>query len=335
MLHASRASAASAVALCLALTTFTALPARAQTLGPDFAALYTLTDLGAVPSLPPFYGGLAFDGPNTLLIGGNANTAEGLIYEVPLFRDATTLQITSFGTATPWRGGTVGAFNDGGVVFGPGGVLFTSRWPVNELGQTLPGSTAEDKVIDLTALGVADSHAALNFVPLGFGGASQIKMVSWSTGEWYSGFLVPDGAGTFDLFGLGRVVLDSFDGNVPGGPEGFVYVPGDNPGFGGVQSMLLSEFSGGNVVAYQLDGSGNPLISTRRSFVEGLEGAEGAVLDPVTGDFLFSTFGGGDRLIRVSGFTEPPPPPIPEPATWALMLGGAAMLLGWSRRQRA
>ena len=46
--------------------------------------------------------------------------------------------------------------------------------------------------------------------------------------------------------------------------------------------------------------------------ITGLDGAEGALLDPVTGDFLFSTFGGGSRVVAVRGFRAPaaqlPPP---------------------------
>jgi hypothetical protein len=308
--------------------------ARAQTLGTDFAPHYSVTDLGSVAGLPPLYGGLAFANPNLLIIGGNANTAAGVIHEVAVLRDPATQRITGFGTATPFRGGTIGTFNDGGVVFGPDGVLFTSQWPANKLGQTKPGSTVEDKVIDLAALGVAASHAAVGFVPAGFGGTGLVKLVSWGGGEWYSAGLTPDGNGTFDLTGLVRIGLDSATGNLPGGPEGFVYVPGSNPGFFGNNSMLLSEYSDGNVVAYQLDMFGNPLVSTRRVFLGGLEGAEGAVLDPLTGDFLFSTFGGGDRIVRVSGFTAPPPPPIPEPGTALLLLLGAPVLLRATRRRR-
>jgi hypothetical protein len=310
----------------------------AITLGADFSADYTVTDLGSIASLPPLYGGVTFLSADTVLIGGDANTAEGRIYQASVLRDPGTNRITGFGTATLFRGGSIGTYNDGGVVFGPGGVLFTSQWPVNMLGQTKPGSLVEDKVIDLTPLGVADSHAAINFVPSGFGGAGQVKMVSWSGGEWYSAALAPDGSGTFDLTGIAQVDVDSGTPAMDvlaGGPEGFVYVAGSNPDFG-ANSMLLSEFSAGTVGAFDLDANGNPIRSSRRDFLNGLEGAEGATLDPLTGDFLFSTFGGGDRLVLVSGFTAPPPPLIPEPETYALMLGGlAAMATAVRRRRRA
>lgn len=36
--------------------------------------------------------------------------------------------------------------------------------------------------------------------------------------------------------------------------------------------------------------------------VTGLNGAEGALIDPVTGDFLFSTFGSGNEVFKVTGF---------------------------------
>lgn len=311
-----------------------AVGAHAQTLGSDFSADYSVLSLGSVPSLPSNYGGLAFLNANTLLIGGQANTAVGSLYTIDVVRDGMN-HITGFGGSAMRFGGTAGAvgeYNDGGVVFGPGGVLFTSRWPINELGQTRPGSIDEDKVIDLAALGVAGSHAAINFVPAAFGGAGQAKLVSWSGGQWYTAGVAPDGSGTFDLVGLTPVDLDPVAPgvqNAPGGPEGFVFISAANAGFG-VNSMLISEFSAGEIGAYELDASGNPLVATRRSFLSGLSGAEGAVIDPLTGDFLFSTFGGGDRVVRVTGFVVPPP--IPEPATALLVLCGLAGLWVWRRR---
>jgi hypothetical protein len=59
------------------------------------------------------------------------------------------------------------------------------------------------------------------------------------------------------------------------------------------------------VTAFEVDANGDPRPDTRTVFVDGLSGAEGAVIDPVTGDFLFSTFGGSNRVIRVQGFVPP------------------------------
>jgi len=156
--------------------------AFAIALGPDFTLDYSFASLGAPSGLPTNFGGLAFQpgNANTLFIGGAANGASGRIHTIGVTRDAGG-HINGFsGTATPL--GDVGDFNDGGVVFGPGGVLFTSRWPVNGLGQTKPGSTDEDKITDLGPLGSASSNAAVNFVPAGFAGAGSMKLSSWAGG---------------------------------------------------------------------------------------------------------------------------------------------------------
>jgi PEP-CTERM motif len=300
----------------------------ALVLDPVFAGSYSATSLGSITGLPANYGGLTLKAgdPNKLLIGGNANTASGLIYEVGVTRGAGN-HITGF-TGTPTPIGTVGAYNDGGVTYGPEGILFTSRWPVNELGQTKSGNTAEDKVINLAALGVAGSHAAINFVPAGFGGAGGMKLVSWSGGQWYDATFSPDGSGTYDITAVTQIDLDLTSAGIQtlsGGPEGFVYIAAGNLGFS-ANSLLVSEYSAGKIAAYEVDANGNPLVSTRRDFITGLTGAEGAAIDPLTGDFLFSTFGGGNQIVVVQGFLAPPPPPsrVPEPAT--LMLLGSGLI---------
>lgn len=311
--------------------------AGAVTVSPAFASDYTATDLGSIAGLPTPYGGLTLLAGNTdtLLLGGAANTPSGNLYTIGVMRDPGDLSITGF-TGTPTAFGSIGEYNDGGVVYGPGGVLFTTRWPENELGQSAPGSADEDRVDDLVALGVANSISAINFVPAGFNGAGKAKIVSWEGGQWYDLDLSPDGSGTFDLVSATQVDLDLSTGaidSLPGGPEGFVYIDDDNAGFS-VDSMLVSDYSADRVSAYQLDSDGNPLISTRVDFLTDLDGAEGAFIDPVTGDFLFSTFGGGNRVIRVDGFI-PPPSVVPVPA--AIWLFGTALvgLIGFNSRRKA
>ena len=126
--------------------------ASGQTLAAPFDGSYTVQDLGQVAGVPDSLGGIAFKAGTTdrLLIGGQANDAAGALYEIGLVRDATGHIVGFSGAATRFADA---AYNDGGVTYGPGGVLFLARWPQNELGQTKPGSAVTDKVISLTALG--------------------------------------------------------------------------------------------------------------------------------------------------------------------------------------
>lgn len=271
--------------------------ASAQQIVGDFQGLYSFTDLGAVPGLPTSYGGLTFlpNDPNHLLIGGAANGSTGRLYTIAVTRGADD-HITGFAcTATQF--GEVGENNDGGVTFGPDGVLFTARYSLNQLGQTRPGSSDEDRIDDLGPHGVQanSSISAVNFVPSGFAGAGQMKLVTYSGGSWYTLPFTADGAGSFDLG------TATFHDTLTGGPEGFVYADAANPGFG-VDSIILSEYQAGKVAVYAIDANGDPVVATRRDFITGLSGAEGAVIDPLTGDFLFSTFGSSNHVIVVQGF---------------------------------
>ena len=130
------------ITLSAALWMAASLPAQAQTLGAEFASDYSAVSLGSVPGLPNNYGGLTLLDQDTLLIGGAANGPSGSLYTIDVTRDAGN-HITGFVGSVARFGGpnaTVGEYNDGGVTFGPGGVLFTSRWNINSLGQTKPGS---------------------------------------------------------------------------------------------------------------------------------------------------------------------------------------------------
>ena len=316
----------------LALGAGIIIPGGAQAaaiIAPAFAADYTITDLGPVSGVPNAYGGLVFQsgGTGTILLGGNANEASGGMYSVPVTRGLDG-HITSVGAGTLVA---PAPFNDGGWAYGPGGVLFLSQWPINGIAQYKPGSipgAGPDKTQDVTALGVASSQAALQFVPSTFGGAGEFKGLSWSGGEFYTFTIAADGTGTFD------VTSATQETTLGGGPEGFIYIKNTNPDFA-VDSMLVSEFSAGNVAAYALDAGGNPIPGTRTDFITGLTDAEGAAVDPLTGDFLFSTFGTGeDHLFLVSGFV-PPPPAVPEPSSLLLVATGLAGMFSFARRRRA
>src|SRR5436190_10376262 len=80
---------------------------HAQTLGPEFASLYSLHDLGGVPSVPANYGGLTFlrGNSNVLLIGGAANGGAGRTYQTTLTRDAMG-HITGFSAAVDYCDGS-------------------------------------------------------------------------------------------------------------------------------------------------------------------------------------------------------------------------------------
>jgi cysteine-rich repeat protein len=276
------------------LVALAATPATAQTLQPPFAANYVATDLGSAPGVPNYYGGLTikFDDPDTLLLGGAANSPIGKLYAVPLVRDGSG-HITGFaGTAVLHAE----AQNiDGGLAYGPDNVLFLSRYPQNDMGQLKPGNSVTDKVVDLDAIGVANTLGGLGFVPPGFPGAGRFKVASYIGVGWYDVPLTPDGNGTFDAGpAVWRAALS--------GVEGIAYVPLGSPQFAN-PSVLVSEYSYGRVSAYEIDANGDPVVATRRNFITGLNGAEGATIDPVTGDFLFSTFlGSGGRVIAVRGF---------------------------------
>jgi hypothetical protein len=100
-----------------------------------------------------------------------------------------------------------------------------------------------------------------------------------------------------------------------GGPEGFINVAAGSPDFTG-QNALISLYGAGKIEAYQVDASDIPITASAQDFITGLSGAEGATIDPVTGDLFFSTFGGGNQVIEVHGLANA----APEPSTLALFL---------------
>ncbi|MCC7387198.1 MAG: hypothetical protein IT431_00370 [Phycisphaerales bacterium] len=266
----------------------------AQTIDPYYECAYAISNLGTPADIPAPLGGLVFlDGdPDTLLIGGSANNPNAAIYAVPVVRDGEG-HITGFAGPGVYHADAPNI--DGGLCYGPDGVLFFSRYNMNHVGQLKPGSTTPDKDIDLNALGFSGSVGAFMLVPSGFAGAGRFKIFPYSSGIWHDSTLTPDGNGTFDISGPLTNI------NLGGGPEGIVYVEAGASLFP-VESVLISEYVNGMISSYEVDGNGDPIAGTRRQFMTGLSGAEGGTRDPVTGDFLFSTFGGANRVLVVTGF---------------------------------
>jgi hypothetical protein len=275
----------------------------AQTLTPEFAAAgYTLADLGSIADLPTPYGGLTIraDQPNTLYIGGSANAANGAIYSVPLVRDGVTNQITGFGGPAVFH--STGPYNDGGLTFTPSGtLLFTQYTPLtlNSMGQILPDNSYVST--PLTPVGVSPSVGSHAFVPEGYPGAGSLIVASYNAWIVYNVPYAVDGTGLHS-FSAPTAQVDV--AGLASGPEGIAYVPIGSAAFPN-PSMVISAYGLGKVVAFEVDANGLPITSTARDMVTGLAGAEGAWIDPLTGDFLFSTFGASDRVIRISGFELP------------------------------
>ncbi len=267
----------------------------AQVIQQPFAGVYAYTDLGSVPGLPPPYGGVTFKlgDNNTLLIGGSANNPTGAIHEVGVTRDNTG-RITGFaGPATLYA---TAPRIDGGLAYGPGGVLFYTTYNTNTLGQIKPGSTSADRIDSLLPLGVSSSTGAVNFVPTGFAGAGEMKIVSYNASTFYGFTLSPDSNGTYDLLPSNGPV------QLVGGLEGVLYVPPGSSLIPDYQYVLITEYGLGSVSLYQVNAQGNPVPASRLPFLTGLSGAEGACTDPVTGALVFSTYGGGSRVVLVEGF---------------------------------
>lgn len=283
---------------------------QAATIAPTFANSYSLTDLGTVPKLPIAYGGMTFkkDDPNTLLIGGSSDLPDAGIYAVKVKRDGNN-QITSFGKASLFAKspGIDGGGIDAGLTYSPSGnVLFYTTYPDNSIGQIKQGSKKPNKQIDLTTLGITSSTGALGFVPEGFAGAGRLKITSYTTNTFYDTTITPDGSGTYNIAPPTRSV------SLINGTDAFMYVKGGSPGFA-KDSLLMTEYDTNEVSAYQIDDYGNPIAATRQDFITGLGfhspdaliGVMGSTIDPLTGNFLFSTFFEGlpslSKIFQASG----------------------------------
>jgi hypothetical protein len=274
--------------------------AAGPTLAPPFDASYTLQDLGPVEGVPTPYGGLFIlpGRPNTLYLGGTANRPDGALYAVPITRDEGGHIIAIAG---PGVRVADAPYNDGGIVRDAGGLISYARWPVNIYSQVDLATGAVVNNVALNSLGIATSAAAVAFIPGGYPGAGGMRIASYGGGQFYE---VDYSVGEQGLIRIHSATIVG-DSQLSGGPEGWTYVPLGSPQFT-APSMIVSEYSAGLVAVYEMDSRGNPLTGSRRLFIDGLTGAEGAAIDPVSGEFMFSTFGYVNHVVVVRGFATPP-----------------------------
>jgi hypothetical protein len=276
-----------------------ALVAAQAVLSPPFDTDYAITSLGPPVGAPSYFGGMAIkhDDPNTLLLVTGTGFTTGAIYSVPLTRDGDG-HITGFaGDAVFYAAATQ---NDG-MAYGPDNVLFVATYPSTNLHQIRPGSSTPDRTDSLTALGIPTATGAVNFVPASHPGAGRMKVAVYSSSRWFDVAIEPDGIGTFTPVSATEV----FGSQLSGGIESFIYVPLEHPQFPN-PSLVITKFNTSEVYAYDVDENGDPIPATERLFIDNLSGAEGATLDPTTGDFLFGVYALNGNIIRVSRVTEDP-----------------------------
>jgi hypothetical protein len=277
-------------------------------LAPPFDALYSVYDLGPVPGVPNPLGGAVVKAgdPSKLLIAGASERPEGAIYEIGVTRDTCGHIIGWNGTAT-----LVAAtpYVDANLLYVRSDLLVYTEWPQFNFSQLPVGATAPASTIDLRTVGLPSvgdqGPGGVGMVPPNLAAAGQLRMVTWPVGAWVHAATAPAG----NLLSVTSVTQTA---TAPNNPGGFAYVPAGSPGFAS-QSLIVAEWrqSGqqdDRVAVYEVDGQGDPVIATRREFMSAFPRPWGAYFEPVTGDYLFLSWGlGTDRVYIVQGFVPPPP----------------------------
>ncbi len=270
---------------------------NAQTVDPLFQECYSIRSLGTPTDIPGPLGGINFlpGNPNVLLVGGAANGPSGALYTLGVVRNANNI-ITGF--SGPGVLYSTASNIDGGVAIAPNNTIFVTTYSNHLMHQIIPGASDPASSITLSSFGVASSVGSCQFVPPGFPGEGRLKIASYNGGTWYDFTISNPVGGVYTLHRDNTIEID-----IGGGPEGIVFVGAGNPGFR-FASCIVCEYSTGIVTTYQLDSNGDPIVASRRNMISGLSGAEGGVRDPLTGSFIFSTYGGGNQIVIVEGFNR-------------------------------
>ena len=277
-------------------------------LAAPFDTLYRVYDLGQVPGVPNPLGGtvISSSNPNLLLVAGASESAAGAIYGITLQRDACNHIVGFPGTASVVASAP---YVDANLVYTSADLLVYTEWPQYNVTQLRTGSTVPDRSTNFGTIGMTTAGdqgpGGLGLVPPNLAAANEMRVVTWPGGRWFHVAHAPDG-NLLSISSTNQTVT------VPNEPGGFAYVPAGSPGFSN-QSLIVAEWRAGNPVAdrvavYEVDGQGDPTVSTRREFFSKFPRPWGAYFEPLTGDYLFLSWGtNADRVYIVQGFVPPPP----------------------------
>lgn len=232
-------------------------------LGDRFKTDYSSYNLGLPTGLPEPIGPMVFlpGDPDTVLIGGGIASCGGAIYKVKVLRG---------------EGGHIIGFDNDGDPDTPYVAEFYQYAPY------LAGMTyAPDGSLITTTK--KSPFTGIGFVPDGLPGAGQLK----TTGHWpNTGFY------TDAYLGNGQYNNAVQSGLIEPGSGSFVYRPNTAKDFETGAEILIADPNGNRVLAYKLDSAGNPIAGSSTVFLKDLASVTGTVVDPLTGDLLFSAAGG-------------------------------------------
>ena len=271
---------------------------------------YTLLPLGSITGLSANfqYNGLAFNGSQLLLSGGDDSTPGfQTVYSVPVVRNASE-QVTGLQTATPYASvesypaSFFGNFLAGGLVYAPDGTLLYTTNAVSFIGQYSPATTTSSLT---TAGGIP--LGGLGYLPNG-----QLVMTS-TNGNWYPVSLSGPGANGI----YANVVIGAALAGVNAPADSFADLS---------DGVLVGDSSTHSLLMYGLDANGHPTGAGVQIVTDSLDPiGYGLVRDPQHPQSYFFTTG-NNQLWELTV-------PTPEPQAGLLALGGMALLL--SMRFRA
>ncbi|MEJ1929429.1 putative Ig domain-containing protein [Nostoc sp. NIES-2111] len=246
-------------------------------IGDRFKENYVAYDLGVPSGVPLLLGGMTFKrdatgqvDPNTLLIGGAADSCGGVIMELAIKRG---------------DGGHIIGFDDDDDPTTPYVANYYAYSPYIDAG--LVYYTESNKLLASSLKGIL---RGLQQVPTDLPGAGQLK--STGAGNTFS---------TVYYSSSGAITSVDIETTVGDRPGGFVYMSSNAPNFDTGAGLLLAEWNKDQINAYEVDSEGNPISATGQLFIGNYDGASGAVVDPVTGDLLFNAMGGYNNVMVVRG----------------------------------